>query len=728
MLSSSRSFRVLAIAALFVLPSAAGALDLRADTHLTTTSGSTSKSAATLEEARSAEVLAPHSMAALRSVSSAVVSPDGQRIAYTLSVPRKAGVDEDGGPWAELHVVDRASGASRPYATGKGNVSAVAWTHDGASLAFLAKREGDKGAALYLLALDGGEARRAVGLETAIQAFSLAPDGKRVALVAEEPQDPALKKLRDQGFQQEVYEEEDRFARLWVAELFGQDKPRKLDVEGHVFQVDWSPAAERILITRAPTPLVDDQYMRQRAAIVDAGSGALVASIENPGKIGTVQWSPDGARVALIAAADQHDPHAGRLLVADAQSGRFFDPLPDYAADVQACDWEDADTLLFVANHGCETAFEVVDVGAGRGENLTSIAAPDGLILTSVDLSDDGQVAAFTASTPSHPAEVFTMAHGDSAPRRLSDANPALAGVRLARQEVVRFAARDGLELEGVLLRPLDEVAGQRYPLIVYVHGGPEAHEQNGWQTSYSKPGQIAAARGFAVFHPNYRGSTGRGVEFSKLSQGDPAGLEFDDLVDGVDHLVAAGLVDKAKVGITGGSYGGYATAWGATRLSERFAAGVMFVGISDKISKVGTTDIPNEEFYVHALKRPWDDWHFLLERSPIYHADQSRTPLLILHGKDDPRVNPGQSRELYRHLKLRGQAPVRLVFYPGEGHGNRKACSRLDYNLRMLQWMEHYLQGPGGPPPPSAIDYSEPQDDVDLTDAAKPASSGGGK
>ncbi|MBK8179806.1 MAG: S9 family peptidase [Planctomycetes bacterium] len=210
------------------------------------------------------------------------------------------------------------------------------------------------------------------------------------------------------------------------------------------------------------------------------------------------------------------------------------------------------------------------------------------------------------------------------------------------------------------------------------------------------------------MFHVNYRGSTGRGVEFAKSSQGDAAGKEFDDLVDAADHLIATGLVDPKKVGVTGGSYGGYATAWLSTKHTERFAAGVMFVGISDKISKVGTTDIADEEYLVHARKRPWEDWQHLLERSPIYHAEKSRTPLLILHGKDDPRVNPGQSRELYRHLKMHGKTPVRLVLYPGEGHGNRKAASRYDYNLRMLQWFEHYLQGPGGEMPPHEIDYTE--------------------
>ena len=224
--------------------------------------------------------------------------------------------------------------------------------------------------------------------------------------------------------------------------------------------------------------------------------------------------------------------------------------------------------------------------------------------------------------------------------------------------------------------------------------------------TGYSMPGQVLAARGIAVFLPNYRGSTGRGVAFSKLGQGDPAGKEFDDLVDAVDHLVNTGLVDKSKVGITGGSYGGYATAWCSTRYSDRFAAGVMFVGISDKISKTGTTDIPEEEFLVHARRRPWDDWHALLEHSPIYHADKARTPLLILHGKEDPRVFPGQSLELYRFLKIRGQAPVRLVLYPGEGHGNLRAASRLDYNLRMVAWLTHYLQGTGGSMPPADVEY----------------------
>jgi len=132
-----------------------------------------------------------------------------------------------------------------------------------------------------------------------------------------------------------------------------------------------------------------------------------------------------------------------------------------------------------------------------------------------------------------------------------------------------------------------------------------------------------------------------------------------------------------------------------------------MFVGISDQISKIGTTDIPDEIFEVHHRRRLWTDWQFFLQRSPIYHAAKARTPLLILHGKNDTRVPPSQSVELYRLLKTIGRTPVRLVRYPGEGHGNRRAASRYDYNVRMLRWFEHYLQGPGGDPPAHPIDLS---------------------
>jgi dipeptidyl aminopeptidase/acylaminoacyl peptidase len=451
--------------------------------------------------------------------------------------------------------------------------------------------------------------------------------------------------------------------------------------------------------------LVDDDLMARRVVLVDAESGRVALRIANPGKLGPMSWSPDGKSLAYVSAADVHDSAAGRLLVASVAGGAPKELLPAYEGHVRQVLWQNPDNVMYLADEGAQSAF-------GRAR-LTEperkvIIGPEGEVLTSFSLSSDRFSAAMVCQAPDHPAEVCLSTHEQPKPRRVTNSNPWLDDMRLARQEVIRYKARDGLALEGILIHPLDEKPGMRYPLILAVHGGPESREPNGWLTGYSNPGQLAAARGFAVFYPNYRGSTGRGVAFSKLSQKDPAGKEFDDLVDAVDHLVSIGLVDAAKVGVTGGSYGGYATAWCATRYSSRFAAGVMFVGISDLVAKGGTTDIPEEEYLVHALQRPWENWTFMLQRSPIGHLAEARTPLLILDGKDDPRVHPSQSLVLYRFLKARNQAPVRLVYYPGEKHGNQRAASRYDYNLRMMQWFEHYLKGPGGAMPAYEIDYGD--------------------
>lgn len=648
-------------------------------------------------------VFAPRDVASAQNVLSAVVSPDGGCVAYTLAVPRNPLAGDNGPASSELHVVD-AKGQSRPFVTGQVSVGDVQWTPDGRSIAFLSRRGAASTTDLYTIAVDGGEARRVIALDTDIRAAEYSADGQWLALLAAEPQRKDEKESREKGFNQEVYEEDWRAVKVWIAAAAGDGQPRRLELPGSASAVAWSPSGRQLAVVLAPTPLVDDGYMFKRVAIVDVDTGQIVDRIQNPGKLGRVLWSPDGRHLALISGADLNDPAEGRLMVVPAPGGGApRDLMPDYQAHVRDVAWKDARTLMWIAHEGVGATVGEVDLD-GQRKVRSGPATP---IWTSLSLARDGRTWASVGSAPEHPSEVFLQGVNDQTPRRLTASNAWLAKRRLARQEVVSWQARDGLKLEGILVYPLNYEAGRRYPLILYVHGGPEAHVSNGWITSYAGPGQLGAARGFAVFYPNYRGSTGRGVAFSKLGQGDAAGREFDDLVDAVDHLIAMGLADKDKVGITGGSYGGYASAWGATYFSDRFAASVMFVGISDNISKLGTTDIPEEMFLVHHGKRLWEAWEYFLERSPIRYVQRHRTPLLILHGKDDPRVAPSQSLELYRHLKTLAQAPVRLVLYPGEGHGNRRAAARFDYQLRMLQWMEHYLVGPGGDPPAYSLDYA---------------------
>lgn len=657
--------------------------------------------------ARGQAALTPFDVARIRSVSSVAISPDGSRVAYTLSAPRRPLEEEDGPAWVELHVVG-GDGAPRGFVTGQVTVEGVAWKPDGREISFVAKRGKDERRSLYTIAADGGEARRLLASGSDVGAYSWSPDGKRIAFLSPDETAKTRRDLEKKGFDQQVYEESARPARLWIADVSAAEaKPRLVDLPGSFSEVRWSPSGSRLAVVVAPTSLVDDSYMSRRVAIVDADAGRWVAKFENPGKLGTIlAWSPDGKELAFLSAADVNDPSAGRLVVVPAAGGPLRDLIPRYAANVTGVAWQDPDTLLYLADEGVSTTVRRIRRDGSGG---AIVVPPGGAVLTSLDHAAAGRAAAMVGQTPEHPPEVFFSAFDAPSPRRLTTSNPWLSSITLARQEVVRFKARDGLELEGLLIRPRGDGAGSRAPLIVSVHGGPESHHRNGWLTGYAEPGQVAAARGFAVFYPNYRGSTGRGVAFSKLGQNDPAGKEFDDVVDAVDHLVRTGVADRARVGITGGSYGGYATAWCSTYYSERFAAGVMFVGISDLVSKAGTTDIPNEEYLVHARIRPWQDWDRMLKRSPIFHVQKSRTPLLILDGKEDPRVHPSQSLMLYRYLKALDQAPVRLVLYPGEGHGNRFAAHRLDYNLRMIQWFEHYLKGPGGKMPDYEIEYSAP-------------------
>ncbi len=632
-----------------------------------------------------ADGLDARQVAKIKNVSSITVSPDGNQVAYTQRVqadPMKENVSAS----YHLYLVNLLSGEPAPFVTTM-SVSSVTFRPKHNTITFLGRRSGDKTNALYEISLSGGEALKLFSFETSIADYSWATDGQKLAFMAAEPKANEVSPL---PYKPEIYEENLTQRRGYVTNVADKNGVRQIRIDGSIYQMHWSPDGSRLAIATAPTSMVDDYYMAQQVLVTNHTGDTVLSRIDHRGKLGQISWSPDGKYLAMLAGADINDPIAGRLFVVSAQGGTPNNLKPDFEGMFEQFQWIDNNTLHFLAS---QSAWSVYGSINKNGSGMRTIINKGEPVLTEFSRSANGTTA-FVAESPKHPGELYVMKNGAKVPVRITDSNPWLADVAMGKQEVVKWDARDGKGLEGILIYPVNYAKGQSYPLITVVHGGPESHYNNGWLTGYSQPGQLGAGEGYFVFYPNYRGSTGRGEAFAKSSQGDLAGAEFDDIVDGVDRLISTGMVDGSKVGVTGGSYGGYATGWLSTRYTERFAAGVMFVGISDNISKWGTSDIPEELYLVHARKRIWEDYQFFLERSPIYYAGQAKTPLLIMAGKEDTRVDPGQSYELYRHIKTRTDTPIRLVLYPGEGHGNARATARFDYNVRMMRWFNQYLKG----------------------------------
>lgn len=645
-------------------------------------------SSALVATAASARPMTPEDVARLESVGTIAVGPDGSRIAYTtVSLPDVTAGEENAGPEQQLRLA-YGPGNARDFLPADMDVSNIAFSPDGRWISFLWSRE-DEDRAVWGIPIDGGAQRKLAEIAGAgVRSYAWSPDGSHMHLLASAAEDKARTAQSEAGFDAIVYEEEARLNRLFRVAIGDtiDAQPQTIAIPGYVSGFDIAPDARHAIIESAPTPQVDDSYTSKRVHILDLATGTVLRVVETPGKIGDVEISPDGTRLSMIAGVDINDPAATTLYFVDVSTGQYRalnQGAPEAAVDAE---WLADGQLAAVIHKGAQSALRIYDA------NGSVAAEHDGgnLILSAVE-SDGGRIAV-RASSPSHPSELFVW--NDGGFQRWTSHNPWLSQIDMGQQRTVTYTARDGQTVEGVLIEPVGGAPAGGAPLILDVHGGPEAHDSNGWVTNYSGPGQVAAGQGYAVFLPNYRGSTGYGTAFSKQHQGRYTDPEFTDLVDAKRALVEMGIADPERVGITGGSYGGYATGWASTYFSDEFAAGVMFVGISNQISKFGTTDIPYEMYNVHSLAWPWDDWQKMLEVSPIYHTDKAETPLLIMHGTEDTRVSPSQSYELYRSIKVRKpETPVRLVLYPGEGHGNNRAAARYDYNLRMMRWFETYLK-----------------------------------
>lgn len=642
-----------------------------------------------LTAAAHARPMTAEDVARLQSLGSMAIAPDGSRVAFTTAALPDVTKGEKDGTSKQVLKIATGPDAARTFLPEDISPGSIAFTPDGSMVTFLWAKSEEK-RSVWGVPVDGGAYRKLAGLKDAnVRSYRFSPDGATVYMLADAAVDDQRDIQKKAGFDAQVYEEELTLARMFAARVGPEvdAAPSQIAVPGHVSAFRLTPDGKAAIIETAPTPLVDDSYTSKRVNIVDLASGKVRAVVETMGKIDDVEVSPDGRQLSLIAGVDQHDPAPTTLHLVDIATGKFRALNADAAEAAVDAEWLPDGRLAAIIHVGVQSRLRIYNADG-------SVAAehnPGDLILTAIDAA--GGRIMLGANSPQHPSELYAFENGQF--QRWTRHNPWLSEITFGKQRAYRYTARDGQQIEGVLIEPVGGLPRRGgAPTIMNVHGGPEAHDSNGWQTAYSKPGQVAAGKGYAVFLPNYRGSTGYGVAFAKQHQGDYGGKEFDDIVDAKRALVAEGITDAKRTGITGGSYGGYASAWGATYYSAEYAASVMFVGISNNLSKFGTTDIPNEMYLVHERKWPWEEWDHLLERSPIFHVDKASTPILIMHGDADPRVHPSQSMELYRNLKTRKPAvPVRLVFYPGEGHGNNRAASRYDYNLRMMDWFDTYLK-----------------------------------
>ena len=657
-----------------------------------------------------ADPLTPQDILGLKTISAAEISPDGSWIACTIRVPRVPG-DKPGGDYQELHVVSTKTGEIKPFITGKVSIRSPRWSPDGLRIAFLQKKGDTDKTQVWTIPVDGGEACQSTRAETDVISFRWQPDGKAIAYLALSPETKRERELKEKGFGFGFYHENLKNRNLYLVSADTEQK-----TEAHaltegitVWDFEFSPDGRSVVFGGSEENLVDYEYMFQDLYVLEVAGGDYRRVLDAPGKLGNFAFSPDGSKIAYTAGVAEWDHAVSQVCVINADgSGAINLTPPAFRGHAEWVAWKDSGTVVYLAGEG--TAYTLSLSGARGGERKVILHSDKtGVIFGAPTSTADFKHHAFVCNSSDVASDVYYWEYGKKL-KRLTTLNPWLSERSLARQEVIRYPARDGREIEGILYYPLDYRAGEKYPLVVTVHGGPESHYSNGWHSRYLLPAQVLAGRGYVVFLPNYRSSTGYGVDVIQTDHlGDPAGKEFDDIADGIDYLVDKGLADRGRVGLGGGSYGGYAAAWFSSYYTEKVKAVCMLVGISDLVSKRGTTDIPYEELLVHSKQKLEDMWELSLQRSPIYYAHKSKTAVLILGGQDDARVHPSQSLEYYTRLKMNGHPAVRLVQYPGEGHGNQKQPGRADVLYRTLEWLDWYVKDGkpiDGPMPP--LDLSD--------------------
>jgi len=640
--------------------------------------------AATVVNAQNQRPFGVVDMIALPSLQDPQLSPDGTRILFVMDGPdwkanRRVGhiyrIGADGTGQVQLTFGERGESSPR-------------WSPDGRRIAFLARRGDDSTNQIYVLEADGGEARRVTTHPTAPSDLTWTSDSRLLYFTAANAPTTAAKEKK--RLQDDVYAfEETNFEHehLWVSDLDGTTTQITFG-DYSVTDYTLSPSGTTVAMTRAPSPLLE--HMRfSEVWVMDANGGNAARLTTNEVNESEPLVSPDGRQVLFTADANaSFEPYFNdKLFVVSRNGGPARVLLPDAPYQVSSAQWSpDGRQIVFVANHGVHTELMQVELATGR---VTALTAGDHTV-GAWRMHPASGVHVFTLNTPSRPAEIHRLTPGGTMQRVTSVFDDIGRRFSVARQERLTWKGQDGQAVEGLLYYPVDHRPGQRYPLLVFTHGGPASSDTFG----FAPEAQVYAGKGYAVLRPNYRGSTGYGDAFLRDMVKGYFKQAHLDVLAGADAVIAMGLADPERLVKKGWSAGGHMTNKLVT-FTSRFKAASSGAGAANWISMYAQSDH-------RAFRTPWfggTPWQagapidLYWEHSPLRHVANVKTPTLFLVGEQDPRVPMPQSVEMYRALKY-NNVPTRLWIAPREGHGWAELRHVLFRVQAELEWFQKWLGG----------------------------------
>jgi dipeptidyl aminopeptidase/acylaminoacyl peptidase len=613
---------------------------------------------------------------ALRSYSDLAWSPDGRRLAYVVSDPDTAESVTNTDVW----LADLARGDTwRLTRHSKADVSPT-FSRSGDTLAFVGARGEEGRAGIRMLSLRGGEAWAFGSYDESVGEVQWSPDGRLLAFVKTDTLPRAAREWRRRKWDQAVEDERLQYPHLWVADVATGRAWRVVGGEHYVWNVRWSPDSRRLAFLVSPTGAANDEGLTDIGVVPAAGGAMRTLGVVG----GRFAWSPDGRWIAWSGrthrdvAVEKED-----VWVCAADGGRPMALTSTFDEDGQTPAWNaGSDTLFFHAQLGASTSLVAVPRAGGLARLLNDRQGAAGFPVTHAS----GR-AVWIESHPDRPNEIVVADHPALTGRALTSLNADVARLGLGATRTVRWTSTDGVPVEGVLVRPPGAAERAALPTLVQLHGGPYASR---FDLGFQPTAQYLAAAGYQVFMPNFRSSGGYGTAFMVRKRADWGGQDWRDVESGVDTLVARGLADPHRLGVFGGSYGGYLTAWAITQ-TDRFKAACVNRGISDLAGLWGQSDVRDYRAF-EFQGRPWETFSAFRDRSPLAHIARARTPTLILVGENDRRTPIAQSTELYRSLQALG-VPTQLVRYPREGHGLREPHHRADEHARMRAWFDRWLR-----------------------------------